>query len=132
MDGIEPVCNKRQLVLIVENEPALAKELQDIVEKLGAMIVATERCTNDAIEILNEGSVDVVLLDTDMTIENLAILARSCQTRRIPFALITTFGDFDFDDPCLDRAPRIYKPLDGSSVRTIVTRALHDRLACAH
>jgi two-component SAPR family response regulator len=132
MDGTKQAFSKRQRVLIVENEPALVQKLQDIVEILGAMIVAPERCINDAIEILNAGSVDVVLLDTDISIQNLSLLARSCQKKRIPFALITTYGGFTFDDPALDTAPRLYKPLDECSVRTIVTRALHDRLACAH
>lgn len=132
MDGSKQAFNKRQRVLIVEAEQALRSELQDIVEKLGAMVVVPERCIDDAIEIMKEGSVDVAVLDTGINGGKLSLLAKSCQKRRIPFALITTYGGFEFEDSALDTAPRIYRPLDEMSVRTIVARALHDRLACTH
>ena len=132
MDGTKQAFSATRRVLIIEDEQALAQELQDIVENLGAIVLAPERCVKDAIEILNDGSVDVALFDTNISNANLSLLAKSCQQHRIPFALITAYGRFEFEDPALNTAPRLYKPLDGCSVRTIVARALHDRLACAH
>jgi len=131
MDGPKQACNEQRKVLIVEPEQTLARELQDIVEKLGAVVVGPEQCIDRPVDILKDGSVAAALFDTDLRSEDLSALATSCQKHRIPFALITKYGNFEFCDPALQAAPRVYKPLDGTSVRTIVTRALHDRLACA-
>lgn len=130
MDGTKQAFTEQRKVLIVEPEQSLARELQDIIEKLGAIVVGSASCADEPLAILADGAVDAVLLDTDLRREELSMLAASCRSHRIPFALITTYGGFEFRDPALETAPRLYKPLDGCSVRTIVTRALHDRLAC--
>jgi len=86
----QPIC-----ILIVEDEILIAQDLKEILEEVGYNQVFRVRNYQAAIEVLNEQSIDLVLLDINLNDSSSGInLANYInQHKQIPFIYITSYSD---------------------------------------
>jgi CheY-like chemotaxis protein len=112
-----------QQILIVEDELIIAWELQSIVEALGGSALGPVPSVPAALELLGEHTPDAALLDVNLQGQMVTPVARECQRRNIPFAMVTGYGRLRLDEPLLELAPRVRKPFNLRDL-TIALRGL--------
>ena len=77
-------------ILIVEDEPLTAFDNENLIGDEGYEVVATLDRFRDAIKILDQERVDLILCDVRLTGERSGVdLAREAQTRGIPVLFVT-------------------------------------------
>lgn len=77
-------------ILIVEDEPLTAFDNENLISDEGYDVVATLDRFRDAIRILDQERVDLILCDVRLTGERTGVdLAREAQTRGIPVLFVT-------------------------------------------
>ena len=77
-------------ILIVEDEPLTAFDNENLITDEGYDVVATLDRFRDAIRILDQERVDLILCDVRLTGERTGVdLAREAQTRNIPVLFVT-------------------------------------------
>jgi CheY-like chemotaxis protein len=99
-------------ILIVEDEVIIAWELQGIVEALGGSVLGPVPSVPAALGLLGQQRPDAALLDVNLHGEKVTPVARECQRRKIPFAIVTAYGRLRLNEPLLESAPRIRKPFN--------------------
>ncbi len=106
---------KSHCILIVEDEPLIAMMLEDFLEILGKLAVATVDSVATALAALDAQEVDVAILDVHLRGgEKSTVVAEALAAKNIPF-IFASGGDGDgVDDRFRDR-PRLQKPftMDG-------------------
>lgn len=116
-------------VLIVEDEPLIAKDLSFILEDMGIKATEIAMSYEDAIEILTENTFDLVLLDVNLSSDKDGIdLAKEInEHHKTPFIFITSY----YNSSTVDRAkvtnPLAYllKPFNQHDIRINVEMALY-------
>ena len=76
-------------VLIVEDNPVLAYDLQDLVSDIGVEPVGPALDLSTALQLARESALDAALLDVDLGGEYVWPLARELKEKQIPFAFIS-------------------------------------------
>lgn len=127
MDGVKNGLIRRQKVLIWVSDPEEARELRDHISRLGWEVKYPERPVADPARYLKEFPVDVALLDIELKDMNLPAWGAACEEHRVPVVLIKTYDSSRPVHPSLKSARRIYKPIDGQSIRMTLTRAMQER-----
>ena len=116
-------------VLIVEDEPLIAKDLSFILEDLGLRGIELAMSYEDAIESLSKGEFDLILLDVNLSSDKDGIdLAHEINRNyRVPFIFITSY----YNSSTVSRAkvtnPLAYllKPFNQHDIRINVEMALY-------
>lgn len=119
--------NKR--VLIVEDEPLIAKDLSYILEDIGIRDVKMAMSFDDAVESLSQNSFDLILLDVNLSSDKDGIdLAQEInKNHQTPFIFITSY----YNSSTVSRAkvtnPLAYllKPFNQHDIRINVEMALY-------
>ena len=99
-------------ILIVEDELIIAWELQDIVEALGGSVLGPIPSVPAALRLLGQQRPDAALLDVNLQGQKVTPVAIECQRRNIPFAIVTAYGGLCLNEPVLESAPRVWKPVN--------------------
>lgn len=100
-------------ILILEDDPLIALDLQLMLESLGHEIV--EICNNISAARRMDKTIDFALLDVDLPDGKSFGLASSLEERRIPFAFVS--GSIRADLPAhLSHAPFIAKPYQEAAI----------------
>ena len=115
-------------ILIVEDDAILAMDMEDRLKSEGCNVIGWVSRQAKALELLEEASPHVVVLDLNLHDELAADLAEALAARQIPFVIVTGYGNRHFDVPALQEAPRLHKPID---TRELV-RALSDVIRPAY
>lgn len=117
----------RKTILIVEDEPAIAEDLSDILEHNGYSVSEVVYDYNEAIAYLKERKPDLVLLDINLNSHHNGIdLAKLLNTKyKIPFVFITSYADSDTIEEVVDLAPSGYlvKPYKEQDIITALALA---------
>ena len=126
-------------VLIVEDEPLIADDLSFTLQDIGYHVAGIALSAEEAIGILNESSVDLVLLDINIQGEKDGIdLAQIINKDYfLPFIFLTSYSD----KATLERAKRtnplayLVKPINEKDLLTTIEIAINnyqDRIAFRH
>jgi len=118
-DTHQPFTGRR--LLIVEDEFLIALELKRIIEELGGSVIGPVGSVESALQLLSNTTADAALLDVNLRERRVMPVAEACQAKGIPFALVTAYGRLELDQPLLQSAPRVHKPFDRRTIRTVLT-----------
>jgi CheY-like chemotaxis protein len=83
-----PLENRR--ILVVEDDPIVALDLQSILEAAGATVVGPAREVPEAISFIEGSNVSAAVLDYRLQAGDTLPLARMLEERRIPFLFETS------------------------------------------
>jgi DNA-binding NtrC family response regulator len=110
-------------VLIVEDDPLLAMDLEDTLAEAGALVVGLCRSLAEAMARANVDDFAVAVLDFSLGMDTASPVARRLARRRVPFVLYTGTSN---RDPSLAQwaCPIVEKPASPnalvSAIRTVL------------
>lgn len=101
--------------LIVEDEPIIAFNLEDLLLSLGCENVLLAMYLGEALELLHANEVDGAVLDVNIHGERSYALARELQRRSVRFVFATGYGDAEHP-PEFALVPTLTKPYSSASL----------------
>ncbi len=107
-------------VLIVEDEPLVALELQTLLQQVGATIVGPVASLDEALLIAVQAELDCALLDVNLSGRHSGPLVELLSNRGIPHVLLTGYQDPGVSGPVL------HKPITADQVLHTVARLISD------
>jgi CheY-like chemotaxis protein len=106
-------------VLVVEDEVLIALALEAMLNELGYKVIGPVPGVAKAIEALDACAPDAAVLDVNVGGERVTPVAEALRARELPYVLLTGYRGRELEEPALQAAPRLDKPV------------LRDRLAGA-
>lgn len=114
-------------ILIVEDEPLIAEDIRDYLEKLDYRIIGVANSGEEALDMLANRQVDLALLDIyiEGTIDGIEVAEVINKTYKIPFLFLTSLSD----SHTIERAKHTYpygyivKPFDERDLSTNIEMA---------
>ncbi|BBK40219.1 response regulator [Allostella vacuolata] len=110
-------------VLIVEDEAMIAMLLQDMLEEMGCVVVATAAALDAALQAAGTAEIDLGILDVNLGGTETYPVADLLRARGIPYVFSTGYGAGTLRDDHQDR-PTLQKPFVESDLARCVTRGL--------
>jgi len=115
-------------ILILEDDPAIAFDLQAILEAEGHEVVESVSSLTEAYRHLDDGF-DCALLDIDVIGGKSFGVAEALMQRRIPFVFVSASAPSDLPQP-LRQAAFVAKPYEEKTVVESVEHISPDLLPC--
>ena len=112
---------KSPRILIVEDEPLIAMDLEDVVGQVVPAVVIIKSSVAGARAALAE-PVDFAFLDVNVTNGDTFSLARMLAADGVPFAFISASAEKDLPPP-LQTMPFIGKPASRAAVKRVLAAA---------
>lgn len=120
--------NAAQSILIVEDEPLVAKDLTETLEDAGYMVCATTSNADDSIKILKSKQVLLVILDIHIegNIDGLMLGKMIRQKFNLPIIFVTSHSDPDTLNQVKEINPASYlvKPFEDAELITNIELAI--------
>lgn len=111
-------------MLVVEDNPVLAYDLQDLMSSLGAETIGPALDLTTGLQLARENHLDAALLDIDLGGEYVWPLARELKQHQVPFAFISAECSKQFLPEPFREAICLEKPAQSVEiVRTIANIA---------
>ena len=110
-----------QDVLIVEDDPIIALDLEDTILGLGVATVRTAGHVATALDMIAARAPDFALLDVGLVHENSFAIAERLTALNIPFAFVTGYGSGKVPAIFADR-PRLPKPFSTEALLVVLRR----------
>jgi CheY-like chemotaxis protein len=115
-------------ILIVEDQPLIALNIEDVVRETGGRVVGSAPRLCDALTLIETASWDAALLDVHLAQgETVYPAAEQLQAKGIPFAFLTAWdGQIDarYSDVPVLRKPFSEAELE-SCLQTLIARGVH-------
>lgn len=115
-------------VLIVEDEFLTAESIKDGLEEMGYIVSGMARSAAEACEIMDEGSVDIVILDISIhgKKDGIWIAEKINEDYQLPFIFLTAFSDKQTVQSAIATKPYGYlvKPFNKVDIYTSIEVAL--------
>jgi CheY-like chemotaxis protein len=86
------LAEKRLRVLIVEDEMLVAMNIEDMLLDLGHEVVGIASRLSAALELAQDATFDIAMLDVNLAGENSASVADLLSERSVPFLFATGYG----------------------------------------
>lgn len=113
-------------VLVVEDEPLVALDIQAELELAGAGRVQVARSVDAALAALGDGGFDLALLDGNLKGQPVDDVAHRLRRDGVPFCFVSGYGR-EHLPPGFGDAPLIQKPFPPASLRRILSDLLYLR-----
>lgn len=110
-------------VLIVEDEPLVAMDLESEFEDEGYSIAGQVSTVTDALSAIDTLTFDVALLDGNLFGESSQPVAEKLEKNKIPFVVVTGYSSGQIGD-WLRNVPRVSKPFDRTELMSVVAKLL--------
>src|SRR5271170_7559704 len=108
-------------VLIVEDDPIIALDLEDRILGFGVKTVRTAGNVTRALQMIAERAPDFALLDIGLVREKSFVIAERLDALEIPFAFVTGYGADRSLAAFADR-PRLLKPCSTEALEATLRR----------
>jgi CheY-like chemotaxis protein len=115
-----------QDVLIVEDDPIIALDLEDTILGLGVRAVRTAGNVIRAHEMIADRVPDFALLDVGLIRENSFAIAERLAALDIPFVFVTGYGAAVGLPPAFADRPRLPKPCPTEALAAALKRGAKD------
>ncbi len=102
-------------ILIVEDDYYQAQDCKQMLERVGAKVVAACATIPDLSRLLEDGPIDVVLIDINLGHGLSFDFARELKARAIPFVFLTGYDTAMLPED-LAESPYLSKPADGPHI----------------
>jgi two-component sensor histidine kinase/DNA-binding response OmpR family regulator len=113
-------CEKRLRILVVEDEPLVAIELQAVLESEGHAVVGPAMHLARGLDLARVDKFDLAFLDISLGDDKSFPIAHELARRRIPFAFVTGYTDINAVPEELRGAARIQKPYGIDDIRRAI------------
>ena len=113
---------ERRRILVVEDEPFVALQLQTDLEGEGHEVIGPASSLAQGLKLAQCEGLDAVLLDIRLGRDTSANIADQLLARQIPFAFATGYSDSSMLPEHLHTVPRLRKPYALEDVRRMVQR----------
>jgi DNA-binding response OmpR family regulator len=110
-------------VLIVEDEPVVAFEIEDILQEAGFEIVGCVGSLDRALATLESSDCDIAILDANLRGDSVTPVAMALQQRGRPFLFVSGYERVYLPEAFLD-APLLSKPFEPGELVTAVRQLL--------
>lgn len=110
-------------VLVVEDEPLLAMNLEDMLTDLGHLVVATATRIDKALSLAECSEIDLAILDINLAGWNTFQVAASLRKRGIPFIFTSGYGPAGLVDSYRD-SHLLTKPFGLRELEHIIAQSL--------
>jgi CheY-like chemotaxis protein len=108
-------------VLIVEDDPFIALDLEETVLGLGVSSARTASNVAAALDMIAKRAPDLALLDVGLRHETSFAIAEKLAVLKIPFVFITGYGSDNVPRAFADR-PRLQKPCTTAALLLVLQR----------
>ena len=108
-------------VLIVEDDPLIALDLEDVLLGMGIMAVRTAGTVATALGMITSRAPDFALLDVGLVREKSFAVAERLAGLKIPFAFVTGYGE-DKIPVTFSEIPMLPKPYSPETLKTLMCR----------
>ena len=108
-------------VLIAEDDPLIAMELEDLLTDYGATCLAPVGSISSALTLIAASRFDVALLDVNLRGERIDPVADCLATVGTPFLFTTGYGEDGLPSAHRHR-PVIAKPFSASAIVSVLAR----------
>jgi CheY-like chemotaxis protein len=114
-------------VLIVEDDPIIALDFEDMILGFGVTTVRTASSVVQALDMIAERAPDFALLDVSLIREKSFAIAERLSAQKIPYIFVTGYGaDASIPKAFSDR-PRLPKPCSSEALQTALQHLAGDR-----
>lgn len=120
---IRSEATRRRRILIVEDEPLVAAELQKTLESEGHEVVGPAPSLTQGLALAQSEAFDLAFLDISLGAETSEPIARKLAAMGIPFTFVTGYSDPGTLPPELREVPRIGKPYAIEQLRRAIALA---------
>jgi DNA-binding response OmpR family regulator len=107
-------------VLVVEDEPVQALDLEEQLQSLGCAVLGPAGSSLEARRIVRRERPNAVLLDWLLLDGSAAALVRQLAIEDVPFAVVTALEPDRLDDPLVRGRPLLRKPYTVPALRATV------------
>jgi len=114
-------------VLVVEDDPIIALDLEDTIRALGAKRVRTAGSVTRALQLLEEQVPDFALLDVALVGEKSFVVAERLEALGVPFAFVTGYSAEVRLPSAFARKPRLSKPCSTAELEAMLKSAVSRR-----
>jgi CheY-like chemotaxis protein len=104
-------CLSDARVLVVEDDPFIAMDLQDILAAHGAEVLGPVPTVPAALAAIGAERPNAVLLDVNLRGTKSVPVAAALRAAGIPFVLVTGYSRSQLDEPEMREVPIIPKPV---------------------
>ena len=111
-------------ILVVEDEYLVADYIAMMLEELGYEVVGPVSTIPEAMTTIAGEKLDAVLLDANLGGASSAPIAAELAARRLPFVVVTGYGNLEFATAALQAAPRVSKPFTPAEVAGALAKAV--------
>jgi PAS domain S-box-containing protein len=118
-------------ILIVEDEPLVALQLQSTLEDEGYEVVGPAMTLAEGLRLAENCKFDLALLDINLGTENSGPIALQLSDRRIPFVFSTGYTDSSTLPEQFRSIDRLQKPYSIEEIRRIINNRTPPRLEAA-
>ena len=115
--------SKARRVLVVEDEPILAMNIEDMLTELGHLVTATATRIDKALSLAEGGEFNLAALDINLAGSNTFQVAAILRRRGIPFIFTSGYGADDLVDG-YRRAHLLTKPFGLNDLEHMIALAL--------
>jgi CheY-like chemotaxis protein len=124
VETMEPTSSDRLPtdVLIVEDDPIIALDLEDTLLGLGVKTARIAGNVAKAIEMIGDRAPDFALLDVGLIREKSFAIAERLAALNIPFAFVTGYGPDVHLPPAFANTPRLLKPFSTEALQALLKR----------
>jgi PAS domain S-box-containing protein len=116
-------------ILVVEDEPVVAKDIQLSLQRMGYKVPATATSGEEAIRKAGEVHPDLILMDIVLKgrMDGVETVRRIQHTQDVPVIYLTAYADDQTLDRAKETSPAGYmlKPYQPNELRTTIELALH-------
>jgi CheY-like chemotaxis protein len=113
-------------ILIVEDEPLVVMDMENILEDLGVSIVGPAASVSKALELVEAGGFDGAFLDVNLRGERVDAVADALAAQAIPFVFTTGHGIDGLPADHHDR-PMLIKPFGCQEVADVLNRHIRGK-----
>jgi DNA-binding response OmpR family regulator len=110
-------------VLVVEDEPIIALEIEDILRDAGFEIAGCAGSVDNALAVLRDGDCDVAVLDANLRGRTVEPVAAALHRRGRPFLFVSGYGRVYLPGGFPD-APHLSKPFGPRELITALRQLL--------
>ncbi|MCT6872054.1 MAG: response regulator, partial [Bartonella sp.] len=113
-------------ILIIEDEPLIALDIEQMVESLGHQVVGIARTRNEAVAIFNQEKPGMVLADIQLADNSSGIDAVNdiLKTSTVPVIFITAFPERLLTGERPEPTFLVTKPFNPDMVKALISQAL--------
>lgn len=113
-------------IFVAEDEFLILLDIENMLKELGCTIVGSAATVEVALKAIGQHAIDGALLDMNLHGRRITPVAEELAARGTPFVLCSGYGKEPRDEAVFKAAPRLTKPFNLKSLRSIMEQSFLD------